>query len=351
MEVEKGQRLGEYLLEGLLGRGGFCEVWRARHVMLGDVVAVKVATDEQMADFLRREGLAQRALEHPNIVRVLGGDTDAHPPYLVTEFMAGGSLRALLRRRRKLPQDETARIIKDVAAALQFAHQRGIVHRDVKPENILLDGEGKAKVADFGFWRFFEKQKDNRHLALSLLSTEEVMGGTLEYMSPEQRRGEEPTPADDVYALGVVLFECLTGRLPAPGDRIADFVDVGENFETAFSGAFVRREKRFSDVKSFLNALFSSPWRTEEHHARRSIFVEEEKESPPAVRQDAVKVALRFLRHMGADVREECLRGRRRRGDVLELVFSERLGVVEFLYTVCVKDGEVVGYNRRKRRR
>lgn len=350
--MEKGARLGEYLLEESLGRGGFCEVWRGRHIMLGDIVALKVAVDEGMAEFLRREGLLQHRLEHKNIVRVLGGDVSSQPPYIVTEYISGGSLRAVLRKRGRLTQEETLRIIADVAEGLAFAHASGVVHCDVKPENILLDETGVAKVADFGFWRFYKERNGHERLALSLLSTEEVVGGTLEYMSPEQRRGEEPSPSDDVYSLGVVLFECLTGRLPAPGDAISDFVNVGENFEEAFARTYVRRHKRLADMRSFLNVLRAHIWGEDERRRTHcGIFVEEGGKEPPKDVADGVKAAVRFLRGMGADVGEESLRSYHRRGDVMELLFSERLGVVEFLYTISVKEGEVVGYNKKRRRR
>ncbi len=350
--MEKGSKLGEYVLEEKVGEGGFCEVWRGRHVMLGEVVALKVATDEKMADFLRREGTLQHRLEHNNIVRVLGGDVESHPPYLVTEFMEGGSLRKLLKERGRLQPDEAIRVVADVAAGLQFAHQKGVVHRDVKPENILFDGDGTAKVGDFGFWRFFEEQRTHRNLSLSFLSTQEVVGGTLEYMSPEQRRGEPPAPADDVYSLGVVLFECLTGRLPAPGDKISDFVEVGEEVDAAFAGAFVRRQKRFRDIASFINALRTKTWRSPSKPKHHRIFAEEEKSKTlPKDVEEATKVAVGFLRNVGGDVDESDLRSFQRRGDTLVLLISERLGAVEFLYTVSVKKGEVVEYKRRRRRR
>ena len=350
--MEKGSRLGEYVLEEKIGEGGFCEVWRGRHVMLGGIVALKVATDEEMADFLRREGTLQHRLEHNNIVRVLGGDVESHPPYLVVEFMEGGSLRKLLKERGKLQPNEAIRVVSDVAAGLQFAHQNGVVHRDVKPENILFDRGGTAKVGDFGFWRFFEEQRTRRNLALSLLSTQEVVGGTLEYMSPEQRRGEPPAPADDVYSLGVVLFECLTGRLPAPGDKVSDFVEVAEEIDAAFTGAYVRRQKRFQDIASFINALHTKTWHSASKPKRHHIFAEEQKGGTlPKDVEKATKVAVRFLRNVGGDVDESDLRSFQRRGDTLVLLLSERLGVVEFLYTVSVKKEEVVEYKRRRRRR
>jgi len=352
LDVDRGSRLGEYILEEKVGEGGFCEVWRGRHVMLGNVVALKVATDEGMADFLRREGALQHRLEHSNIVRVLGGDVESHPPYLVTEFMEGGSLRRLLKEQGRLQPEEAIRVVADVATALQFAHQKGVVHRDVKPENILFDANGTAKVADFGFWRFFEARRTHSSLALSFLSTEDVVGGTLEYMSPEQRRGEPPAPSDDVYSLGVVLFECLTGRLPAPGDRVSDFVDVGEEVDAAFAGAYVRRQKRFQDIPSFINALRIKTWHSSSKPRRHRIFADDEKGGtlPKDVRQ-AMKTALRFLRSVGGSVDESDLRSFQRRGDTLLLLFSERLGLVEFLYSVSVKNGEVVEYIRRRRRR
>ncbi|MCX7703728.1 MAG: serine/threonine protein kinase [Planctomycetota bacterium] len=249
--MERGDRVGEYVLKEKIGEGGFAVVWRAEHIEFPEkVVAIKIPTEPSYREYLRREGYAQYKLHHNNIVEVLGGDTGAEPPYLVMEYMRGGSLRSILKRQRRLCLERAIKIFEDVLSALSFAHSKGAVHCDIKPENILIDENGNAKLGDFGLWRFKEEIARKTGISISFLSDEQPRGGTVEYMSPEQRRGEKVTPSDDVYSLGVVLFEMLTGRLPAPNDRVSDFVSVPEWVDTLFERCFVRRERRFQDVAS-----------------------------------------------------------------------------------------------------
>jgi len=261
--MEAGGRVGEYVLKEKVGSGGFAEVWRAEHIEFPDkMVAVKIPTDAAYREYLRREGVAQNKLAHKNIVEILGGDTNAEPPYLLMEYVPCGSLRRLLREGGRVPFKRAMEIFGDVVEALQFAHSRGAVHCDIKPENILLAPDGTAKLSDFGLWRFKEDLARRTGLSISFLTDEQPKGGTVEYMSPEQRRGEEVAPSDDVYSLGVVLFEMLTGRLPAPGDKVSDFADVPLWADELFQRCYVRREKRLADgaaVRAFLDAVRSEP--------------------------------------------------------------------------------------------
>ena len=149
--AKAGDRISEYVLEQPLGSGAFGDVWQARHhVWHTQQVAVKLPHDSEFIRQLQREGLAVQGLEHPNIVRAIGFDPYADPPYLISELITGGSLRALMAR-GPISVDRSIAILRDVLAGLSFAHGRGIVHRDIKPENILLDAKGTAKLADFGF--------------------------------------------------------------------------------------------------------------------------------------------------------------------------------------------------------
>jgi serine/threonine protein kinase len=203
-----GGKLGKYQLAEVLGAGGYGEVYVGKPAS-GRAVAVKVldaarVRDEDAVERFRREAETARKLEHPNIVRVMDVGASRGRHYLVMELVRGGSLQKLLRREGADPARVLA-VLADAARALAFAHERGVVHRDVKPANILLTRAGKAKVADFGVARAIDH---------SSMTTDGKVIGTASYMSPEQARGERATSAADVYAMGVILYEAITGRLP-----------------------------------------------------------------------------------------------------------------------------------------
>ena len=207
-----GDTLGDrYLLSGLLGTGGMAEVFLAHDRMLDRDLALKVLKEHYAKDerFVRRfwkEAQSAAALNHPNVVQIYDqGRAEDGRYYIAMEHMTGGSLEDLILRRGPLGPSEAARLASQVAEALHAAHRRGIVHRDIKPQNVLLDEAGHAKVADFGI-----------ALAASRTSTSgtNLLFGTPSYMSPEQAMGERVGPESDLYSLGVVLYEMLTGTVP-----------------------------------------------------------------------------------------------------------------------------------------
>jgi eukaryotic-like serine/threonine-protein kinase len=205
-----GPRLsGRYRMEALLAAGGMGEVWAARDLLLGRAVAVKVlggalAGDGRAAERLRREARAAGRLEHPNIARVLDlGEHDGRP-YLVMELLEGESLAARIDRAGAMPPAEAARIVAAVADALEAAHRAGVVHRDVKPGNVFLTSTGEVKVLDFGI----------ASAAGDTAITTGDLIGTAAYLAPERALGHRATPAADIYALGVVLYELLAGHRP-----------------------------------------------------------------------------------------------------------------------------------------
>ncbi|HEX5137999.1 MAG TPA: serine/threonine-protein kinase [Planctomycetota bacterium] len=208
-----GRTFGGYRVEGVIGRGGMGTVYMARQLSLGRPVAIKVlpkdlAREEQFLERFHREADALSRLSHPGIVAVFDrGEIDGQP-YLVMEYVEGTSLREAMRG-GPLPLAETLRVTAAVLAALDHAHEKGIVHRDVKPENILLSGDGAVKVADFGLSRLLGPDDATR------LTRTQLVLGTYEYMAPEQREhAREADPRSDLYAVGVVLYEMLAGELP-----------------------------------------------------------------------------------------------------------------------------------------
>ena len=195
-----------YRLERLLGSGGMAEVYAATDQLLQRPVALKVLRD-QVGDPSARARFSREArtlaqLSHPCLVAVLDASTETDPAYLVLELVEGSSLAQALPG--PLPSEEVARIGAQVADALAHAHAAGIVHRDVKPGNVLLGSDGRARLTDFGIARLLSETA--RHTATGLTI------GTAAYLAPEQVRGQEVTPAADVYALGLVLIEALTGH-------------------------------------------------------------------------------------------------------------------------------------------
>jgi len=212
-----------YVLDERVAVGGMGEVWRATDSVLGRTVAVKVLKPEYAADpsFLQRfrdEARHTAALSHPGIANTFDygeiGDPDGtYRAYLVMEYVAGEPLSAVLARAGRLPPDRALDVIGQAALALQAAHEAGVVHRDVKPGNLLLRPDGVVKVTDFGIARAID--------AVPVTQTGVVVG-TAAYLSPEQAAGKPVSPASDVYALGVVGYECLAGERPfADGTPVA----------------------------------------------------------------------------------------------------------------------------------
>jgi beta-lactam-binding protein with PASTA domain/tRNA A-37 threonylcarbamoyl transferase component Bud32 len=215
------QVLGErYEIGGVLGRGGMAEVHRGRDLRLGREVAVKVlrgdlARDPSSQVRFRREAQAAASLNHPAIVAVYdtGEDRTATgaTPYIVMEYVEGETLRDLLRREGRLSPERAMSLTADICAALDFSHRNGIVHRDVKPGNVMITPQGTVKVMDFGIARAVSDS------AATMTSTAAVIG-TAQYLSPEQARGEGVDARSDVYSAGCLLYELVTGTPPFTGD-------------------------------------------------------------------------------------------------------------------------------------
>jgi len=212
--------LGPYFIIDSIGQGATGQVFKARHEKIGRIVAVKVlprdkSTPEAIANFTH-EIRALASLDHPRLVAALDAGQDGNVYYLVTEYVPGTDLRKLVRREGPLSMSAAARIIAQVAEGLEHAHAQGIVHRDVKPGNVLVSQGGEVKLSDLG-------------LAGPLTSTAETdprhgkIAGTADYLSPDQIRDPwKPTPAWDIYSLGCTLYYAVTGKVPFPGGTTAD---------------------------------------------------------------------------------------------------------------------------------
>jgi serine/threonine-protein kinase len=259
---------GRYRLIAPLGEGGMATIWRAVDEQLDREVAVKLlreqfGSDAGFAARFRQEARAAGSLSHPNIVPVYDYGTDADgSQFIVMQLVEGDTLAGILRERGHLDTDDAVRVALGVASALEAAHRRGLVHRDVKPGNILLTDDGDVKVTDFGIARAVSEA--------SMTVTGTTLG-SVHYFSPEQARGDEVTGASDVYALGIVLYEMLTGRRPFEGDSAAGVALKRLNEDPPPPSAFrpvpsglsaivmraLQREPadRFPDAGSFAEAL------------------------------------------------------------------------------------------------
>jgi eukaryotic-like serine/threonine-protein kinase len=206
---------GRYRLEARIGAGGMSTVYRATDGTLQRQVAIKlmnreVASDSDQLERFRREARAVAQLSHPHIVGVIDAGEDEGRPYIVFEYVEGETLKERIRRLGRLPINEAVAYAIEIARALGVAHARHIVHRDVKPQNVLLDEEGSAKVTDFGIARTLDEEG---------LTADGRVLGTTDYVSPEQALGQPVTGQSDLYSLGVVLYEMLTGEVPFKGEN------------------------------------------------------------------------------------------------------------------------------------
>jgi serine/threonine protein kinase len=205
---------GRYELEELVGTGGMSSVYRAHDRVLDRRVAIKLlherfTRDDDYLERFRREARAAAQLSHPNIVTVIDRGEERGRPFIVFEFIDGETLKHVVERRAPLPVGDAVAIALQVAEALAFAHARGVIHRDVKPQNVLL-ADGRAKVTDFGIARLLD-------VDVAVTQTGTVLG-TSDYMAPEQAMGERSSTRSDVYSLGAVLYELLTGDVLFSGE-------------------------------------------------------------------------------------------------------------------------------------
>jgi beta-lactam-binding protein with PASTA domain/tRNA A-37 threonylcarbamoyl transferase component Bud32 len=258
---------GRYLVISRIGSGGMAEVYLAKDQLLGRQVAVKVlhqrfVEDQEFVERFRREASSAASLSHPNVVAIFDRGEWNGTYYIAMEYLPGRSLKTVVREHGPLDPPVAIDIVIQILHAARFAHRRGIIHRDLKPQNVILDDEGRAKVTDFGIARAG---------ASDMTLTGSIMG-TAQYLSPEQAQGQPVSAATDLYAIGIVLYELLTGRIPFDGEtavsialkQVSAAPPVPSSVNPAVSGsldAVVRRAlaknpaDRFVDADEFIAAL------------------------------------------------------------------------------------------------
>src|SRR3954464_5334687 len=258
-----------YELEELVGTGGMSSVFRAHDRLLERTVALKVLHEQYTADAeyverFRREARSVATLSHPNIVTVIDRGEHDGRQFIVFEYVEGENLKRLIERRGPSPVSTALELGMQISRGLSFAHQQGLVHRDVKPQNILLNGDGQAKVTDFGIARSMDVQH-------GMTQTGTVLG-TSDYIAPEQAQGQRVDEHTDVYSLGVVLYELLTTEVPFPGENFVAVAmrhindppppirdkrpDVSPRLEAAVQRAMAKRpEDRFQTMTEFCGEL------------------------------------------------------------------------------------------------
>lgn len=266
--LSPGTTLDErYVVDRAIARGGMATVYRCVDSRLGREVAAKVMHEQYVDDTVfrerfRREARAMAQLSHPNLVNVYDFSASGNNVFLIMELITGGTLRELLAERGPMPPHAAAEVMRGMLTGLSVAHAKGMVHRDIKPDNVLIDASSRVKLSDFGLVR---AAAENTH------STDQIVG-TVAYLSPEQVDGSPITAASDVYSAGIVLFELLTGRTPFHGDtpiahayaRLHGDVPAPSSliagvpmlFDELVATATARNpESRFRDAAEFLAAL------------------------------------------------------------------------------------------------
>jgi serine/threonine protein kinase len=259
---------GRYEPVEILGTGGMATVWKAKDTRLDRWVAIKrllphLAADPEISERFRREARASARLNHPGIVTVYDSGVDEEGAFLILEYVAGESLAQRLGREGPLDLATTAGIVNQVAAALDYAHGKGVVHRDVKPSNLLLAKDGIVQLADFGIAR-------SLHHPATLTQPGDVVG-TLAYLAPEVIAGKTITASSDIYSLGAVTYEMLAGRPPFQADNVGALIDairsgvipplptVSGEIESHISGAMsVDPEHRPATAGAFATSLLAS---------------------------------------------------------------------------------------------
>lgn len=252
----EGERVSDYILEEMVGRGTYSDVWRARHWAIPErKVAIKFFTHGVTEDHLLLEARAMTILDHPNIVRCISADPTAQTPYIVLEFVDGESLRDLIKKKGRMQDGEARPILLQILSALKYAHQHGVIHLDLKPENVLLTKSGIAKISDFGLLKPTVQLKDYLQISYEF-STDTKIAGTIAYMSPEQIEGTDVDTSSDIFSFGVLMFEILTGSLPKGAEYPTLLVpELPRVYDRVFLQCYCRRDFRKATADALIREL------------------------------------------------------------------------------------------------
>ncbi|RPH49393.1 MAG: serine/threonine protein kinase, partial [Planctomycetota bacterium] len=293
--IQKGDRISEYALLEKLGQGGFGEVWKAEHAQIpGKFVAIKIPTSPEAMDCLKQEAQFQHELDHPNIVKTIGLNTQNDPPYFIMEYVEGKNLRQLMVDDGILPPPYAIDIAVQGCEALAFAHGQGIVHKDIKPENILVEKKkidiskkGKAllhyvKLTDLGLGTFPARRQSEIMISEhARTSGVRILSGTLFYMAPEQMvPGRQVDARVDVYSIGVVLYEMLTGELPLGMDLPSELnpVVTPELDAICKRSLSIDRDVRYQSARDLATDL---------HKAKEALLIKLVSSGTPALEVDS----------------------------------------------------------------
>ena len=246
------QVFGSYHVRERVGKGGMGEVYRAHDRALDRMVAMKfllrsLASDEDFVRRFRREARAAARLNHPNIVQIHAVDVEARPPYMVQEFVEGVSLEQMIRKSQPIPWQQALTICGQVASALSCSHDQGIIHRDIKPGNILIERSGRARVTDFGIAKVMGNNTN--------ITKQQTTIGSPTYMSPEQCGVGKVVPASDLFSLGITTFEMITGSPPYEADTTVAMIKKITSDPTPSIRSIVPEIP--ATVEQFINALLS----------------------------------------------------------------------------------------------